>query len=667
MSAPAADVRREDLPLAGRTMELRDFQRAGDADAGADAPLATARLVFSAGAAVRRYDWFRDRPYLEQLVVEEGAVRMERLTRGAPLLNTHNSWDLEAQLGVVERPTIEAGQGLCDVTFSRRESIAGYVQDVADGIIRNVSVGYVRHRVEMVAPAEEDGVWTYRVIDWEPYEVSLVPIPADMDCQVRGEGASHQPPDQARAVRTFPCEFIEAGSAGSLFSLSERSIVPQTSLPEGRSAQHQQSGVIPQSSATSVHTSAQGGESEQARILELGRRHGMESFARGLVAGNFTLEAARGAIINELAREDHAAGGHVNVRQSQDGGRSERDLIVNTLAVRMGARQGDRPVIRALDCVGLAARALALAGVHVDAGWSRAQIIERAMAGLHTTGDFPLLLGNAVGRVLHESYTAAPAAIKSVARQVNATDFRARSIIRLGGAPTLEKVNEHGEFKYGSVKEASASWKLATYGRIFGLTRQALVNDDLGGFADLVRKFGEAASMREAEELVSILLSPPAIDGGPLFSADRKTLIIDDLDADGLGKAVLALRQQKDIDGTLKAQAPGTLIVPAALEMKALQLVATINATQTGDVQPYRLSVQVEPRLDAASAVAWYLVAANQSALEYGYLEGDEGPQITQREGFEVDGLEIKARLDFGCGWAAPLGWVKSNGDNVAL
>ncbi|HTH08944.1 MAG TPA: hypothetical protein VMA55_05205, partial [Acidovorax sp.] len=185
---PANATRRDELPLAGRSMELRHFTRAAGDDSQPDAPLATASLVFTTGAAVRRYDWFRERPFIERLVVDESSIRLDRLQRGAPLLNTHNQWSLEAQLGVVENPAIRNGEGTCDVTFSRRPSVAGYVQDVEDRIIRNVSVGYVRHRIEMVPPAEEGGLWEYRVVDWEPMEVSLVPIPADMDSQVRAGG-----------------------------------------------------------------------------------------------------------------------------------------------------------------------------------------------------------------------------------------------------------------------------------------------------------------------------------------------------------------------------------------------------------------------------------------------------------------------------------------------
>jgi len=73
------------------------------------------------------------------------------------------------------------------------------------------------------------------------------------------------------------------------------------------------------------------------------------------------------------------------------------------------------------------------------------------------------------------------------------------------------------------------------------------------------------------------------------------------------------------------------------------------------------LQVIVEPRLDTNSTTAWYLATAG-GALEYGYLEGQEGVNTETRNGFETDGVDIKARLDFGAGFVAPTGWVKSSG-----
>jgi hypothetical protein len=275
-------------------------------------------------------------------------------------------------------------------------------------------------------------------------------------------------------------------------------------------------------------------------------------------------------------------------------------------------------------------------------------------------------LGNAAGRVLLQSFDESPAVLKQVARLNNLPNFKARTVIRLpGGAPSLEKVNELGEFTYGGINESANGWSLATYGRIVSLSRQALINDDLSAFAGLLTEFGRAAARRESDELVKMLIGTPQADGADLFAAGLNTLVTgagSALQVSGLANAVKALRLQKESGGGFVIQEPTYLIVPAALETLARQLVATINPTAAAGVQPYALTVIVEPRLDATSATAWYLVAGNQSALEYGYLDGAQGPQTFQEEGFTVDGLSIKCRLDFGTGWVSPLGWVKSNG-----
>lgn len=274
-------------------------------------------------------------------------------------------------------------------------------------------------------------------------------------------------------------------------------------------------------------------------------RHGVPELATRLIASGADIAQASRAVLDELAARDVAAGGHLNVRREARGDADGRALIVETLVARMGGRpSGD--VIRAADMAGLATRALEMAGHQVGTGESRDRIIQRAMMG---TSDFPALLGTAVGRVLHATYDQLPAPLKAVARLANLPDFREKSVVRLGDAPSLEKVNEHGEFKYGAIADTANAWRLLTYGRIIGLTRQAMVNDDLEGFATMVQKFGQAAARREAEEMVAVLLNPAQIDGSDLFDAGRSTLITKKLTLAGLGEAVKALRAQKDLDG----------------------------------------------------------------------------------------------------------------------
>ena len=398
---------------------------------------------------------------------------------------------------------------------------------------------------------------------------------------------------------------------------------------------------------------------DRETIEVLCTRHGFPTRSQDLIARSASLEQARAAIIDAMDARDLQRNGGSNVSLGvEPQAPAQRTLIENTLVAAFGGRpKGD--VIRSTDIAGLAARTLELQGERVSASDSRDRIIQRAM---HGTSDFSSLLGSAVGRVLHSIYEEIQAPLKAVANLANLPDFRARSVVRLGGAPSLEPVSEHGEFTYGTLNDTENGWRLTTYGRILALTRQAMVNDDLQGFATLLRKFAQAAARREADELAAILLAPNLVDGSALFHADRSSLVDKKLTLAGLGVAVEALRLQKEEDGGLILQEPANLVVPVALEMTARQLVASFVANTADTVQPYRLGVVVEPRLDVASKSAWYLVAGNQSALEYGYLDGTQGVQITQREGFEIDGLEVKARLDFGCGWVAPVGWVKSSG-----
>jgi hypothetical protein len=398
-----------------------------------------------------------------------------------------------------------------------------------------------------------------------------------------------------------------------------------------------------------------------SEITELCKRHKMPELAITLNREGATIEQANRSILNELATRDLASGGHRNVAPYRESENNERQTLIETLVARLGGKpKGD--IIRSTDCTGLAIRALELGGQSVNYRDGRDAILTRAMG----TSDFPVLLGNAAGRVLLQAFDESPAVLKQVARLNNLPNFKPRTVLRLPtGAPSLEKVLESGEFTHGGIDEASNGWSLTTYGRIVSLSRPALVNDDLSAFAGLVTEFGKSAARRESDELTTMLTGTPLVDAAALFSSGRNSLLTgapSALQLSALATAVKSLRLQKESGGGFVNQEPQFLVVPAALETTARQLVATITPNAAAGVQPYGLTVIVEPRLDAASATAWYLVAGNQSALEYGYLDGAQGPQTFQEEGFEVDGLAIKCRLDFGTGWVSPLGWVKNVG-----
>jgi hypothetical protein len=138
----------------------------------------TAEVVWTTGASVRRMDFWTGQKYNEVLSLDPAHVRMDRLNSGAaPFLNSHDSMDLRNLLGVVERASVSP-VARATVRFSDRPDVEGFFRDVQNGIIRNISVGYLIHKIEKTREADRK-TETWRVIDWEPTELSAVPVGAD--------------------------------------------------------------------------------------------------------------------------------------------------------------------------------------------------------------------------------------------------------------------------------------------------------------------------------------------------------------------------------------------------------------------------------------------------------------------------------------------------------
>jgi len=117
----------------------------------------TCELVFSTGSGVVRFDWLDGKQYLERLSLDPAHIRLDRLNAGAPLLNAHNNGSLSDMLGVVEPNTVKLTkqEARATVRFSKRADVEPILQDVRDGIVRNVSVGYRVHRFEEQAAARQ--------------------------------------------------------------------------------------------------------------------------------------------------------------------------------------------------------------------------------------------------------------------------------------------------------------------------------------------------------------------------------------------------------------------------------------------------------------------------------------------------------------------------------
>ena len=712
-------TRLQDMPLASLQMAVRNVRREAppadtatraEGDAPSLAPAARFEIVFTTGAPVKRYDWANGRYYLEQLEVSEAAIDLSRLQRGAPLLNTHYAWDLEAQLGVCDQPEIRNGQGVCQTQLSCRDSVKGVVQDLEDGVIRNVSVGYSRNAVEMVAPGEENGMWVYRVTRWTPMEVSLVPIPADMDSQVvRNEGGTFKAPD-GRELRAFPCEMTEvttrtesrtqphtkqqpaAPAAGSPTTTavatadvsSTRNFESTTMTPEEIAAAAAAAATRAATTTTVDADAARqaGMQAERTRAADIrtaaqAARSTLgadaDELATRLIDAGVSVDEARKQIIDKLAErsQGNAVRSAADIRTVQDETETLRTRMSDALVLRVTPNAKDLGGVkvdaeaarnfRGMDLMDMARRSIAAAGGNAD-GLSRREIAMAALnmdadarrnAGMHSTSDFPNILGSTVNRSLRAAYEQAPRTFTGWARQSTNKDFREKSLLQLSGMSQFSKINEGGEYKMATFGDSVEKYSLSKYGAIIAITWEALINDDMSAFSRLPMMIAEEAAALEGDLVYAALLGNPVMgDGVALFHATHANLAgtagaINDVTL-GAGRA--AMRKQTGANKRVLNLAPEILIVGPDQEAAALKFTsANFVAAKSVDINPAfntSLSVIVDNRV---TGLQWYLAAspARVDTVEYAYLEGENGLFTTRREGFEVDGLEIKARHVF--------------------
>lgn len=157
-------------------------------------------IVWSAGAAVQRYDWVQGVRYFETLNLDAKSIRLHRMQiGGVPVLDSHQRNRLGDVIGAVVKDSIKLGDGVAraKVRMSNRPEVAGIVGDIRDGIISNVSPGYVTHAY---TESVKDGQ-TYRdATDWEPMEISFVPVGADPDA-----GVARAAGDPKTPQGPYPC------------------------------------------------------------------------------------------------------------------------------------------------------------------------------------------------------------------------------------------------------------------------------------------------------------------------------------------------------------------------------------------------------------------------------------------------------------------------------
>ena len=651
----------------------------------------TVEIVWTQGASVRRYDWWEGKPYDESLDVTTEAVDMTRFEAGTvQVLDGHRvGAGVNAILGIAVRGWIADGEGRAVIRLSQRPEVAGIVADIRAGVIRAISFGYSVQQYAITPGAQRtDGgtVDLYRAVRWTPQEISFVTVPADAGAGTRSAPQASQ--EQGVQPGGLPCEFVRAAAQAPV--TQEQSMPQEITQGSGGAAGTQQPAetraapvpAAPAAAAPVVAAVADG--TRAAEIVELCQRHGFADLSADLLRSNSTIEQARAAILDRMDARDQQrrGGGNVSVQTVADEHdtrmRGMEEAILNRMDPRAQLTDNGRR-FRGMSLTEMAREALQGLGVNTR-GMTRNDLATAAFrtraAGYHTTGDFPSLLGGVGSRRLRAAYESSPSTYQLWARRAaNLQDFRITNVLGVGGAPELKKLNEAGEYTYGTISEDATGYRAFSYGRAIAMTRQLFVNDDLNAFDRLLTRFGESARRLENRLVYDQITGNPAMqDGKALFHADHGNLLAatSTLTLENMGKLRTQMRKQKDFDGKTQLNlAPAYLIVPSELEQTAYAFTSSnYTPAKLTDVNEFRQGGRtavepiVEPILDEVSTAAWYMAARSGQidTVEFAYVDGSEGVRTETFASEDIDGVKVRATLDFAAKVIDWRGLQKANG-----
>lgn len=514
---------------------------------------------------------------------------------GAPVLDGHSQGSVKSVIGVVESFRMEGRALVAVIRLSAAPDAASTVLKIKEGVLRNVSIGYV------------------------------VPVWAEATDQTTGK--------RVKTARAFQIREVSVVSVPADPGATFRSIPMPEDLIENPAAP----------------TPAE----NRAAIRTIARSAGMTTEqADDMVDRDLTITEARAEAFEAMQTRGRQTP-HIRVIGSQDDPATITRRQTDAMVIRMsgGTPADDVRPYMGMSALDIARDNLTRSGVSVR-GLSADEVLTRAMSN----SDFPLVVSNAMGKVAAQKYEAASSPLMILSKPRTLPNFKESTSIRLGEMGRLEPLTESGEFTHTSRAENGESMSITTYGRAGNVTRKLLVNDDLGLLGDTTAAFGEAAAATVADIMVDLVTGNPNLsDGVPVFHASRGNLAATGttISVASVDLARKAMRGFKGLDGkTLVNVQPKFLLVGPEIETVAEQFLASINATTTASVNPFSGSLQllVEPRITGND---WWIFpdTSRLPCLQHGYLAGAEGVQIQRTEAWDTLGMKYRAWLDFGAGW----------------
>lgn len=380
-----------------------------------------------------------------------------------------------------------------------------------------------------------------------------------------------------------------------------------------------------------------------------------------LVDGKVTSDMARGKLLDSIGASSGSLAGDTRIETIADARDKFRAGALEAIAIRHGAAKDDgKNEMRGSTMLDLAKKSLEIAGFNY-AGMDKMRIV--AAAFTHSTSDFPYLLENSLGKELRNAYGAFAETWSSWCDIGSVPDFKSNSRIQMGSFNNLDVIPEGGEYTAGSFGEERELIQAETKGKMISLTRQMIINDDLGGFMRIAQAMGRAAARTVGNDVYTLLASNPLMnDGINLFDSANAPVGHQNIYGNGappsvseLGGMRTMMRKQRDTDlnDYLNIQ-PAYILCGVELEDTMNVLLASETDPSTGQnnaavPNPIRNIAELitDPRLGANEY--WMVASPNEAPLiEVAFLDGNQTPYLESHQGFTVDGTMWKVRMDYG-------------------
>ena len=625
----------------------------------------TVECVMATEAPVKMFDYARYE-YIPEILLVAGVEIPD--SRQVPLLDTHSRYSTSSVIGSTRDIRVEDNQLVGRDHFSNAPEADGPWTKTAEGHLTDRSIGYTYDNADAVYVDDgETAVIEGReftgpvkvVKKWAVKENSICPIGADKKAKARADQPQkpiepNNPREKDKKMDPKLRAYLELhglpatatdDEANAFFVTFE---MPERTAPVDLDKERAEAARIERERCSEIRIMA--GKFDQ------------EDLGKTLIDDGKSIEDARKAIMDahiEAKSKEETPGHRVPIEVGKEAAEKFRAAGTDALLSRAG-RAPEKPAAGHDELMGYSLRELARKSLQVAGqkdGGNAMEMVGRAL----TTSDFPILLANTANKSLAAGWASADESWREWCGTGSVSDFKANTINRASETDDLDEITEENEYKYGDMTEAKETYQIATYGKLFAIGRHTIINDDLNALTDIPVKHGEAASRKLGDIAYAVLTANSAMgDGKALFHADHGNYIASGAGAfpgvATMAAAVLAMKSQKDIKGKRRLNIkPVFLLGPNAIEGATETFFKTDkfddtakDATRVNIYAGSSISRIYEGRLDDNLTTGWYLAGPKGKTVTMFFLNGVQDPYIETKQGWNVDGVEYKVRIDAG-------------------